>query len=216
MIPKILNDVTEAVRNEKIKISEGIEGEDRVASLIDEGTVIDFLLTTNLSKYITKNKAREFGDMIVLDYDGKTQYVVNIKTSIGSSDNATSKIGFLYAFTDMKLEEMPGRMNWPKFLELIKSRKADIPNKDYWFICVDKNDSSNVTIRGAKQINCWKENANPSNMLQIDWKKEKVLPPKIQTYDEAYDVIVNGILRCILKFVYNLPKEWKDKVRETL
>ena len=102
MIPKILEDITKAVSDKKIKIAEGIEGEDRVASLKDEGTVIDFLLTTNLSEYILKDKARKFGDMTVLDYDGQTKYVVNIKTSIGSSDNATSKIGFLYAFTDME------------------------------------------------------------------------------------------------------------------
>ena len=216
MIPKILEDITNAVSDKKIKIAEGIEGEDRVASLKDEGTVIDFLLTTNLSKYILKDKARKFGDMTVLDYDGQTKYVVNIKTSIGSSDNATSKIGFLYAFTDMEPEEMPGQMNWIKFLELLELRKANIPNKDYWFLCVDKNDSSNVTIRGAKQINCWVENANPSNMLQINWKKEKVLPPKIQTYDEAFDVIVNGVLRCIIKFIGNLPEKWKNEIRKNL
>ena len=107
--------------------------------------------------------------MTVLDYDGKTKHVVNIKTSIGSTDNATSKIGFLYALTDMEPEEMPGNMNWKKFIELLNERESDIPLKDYWFLCVDKKDSSNVLIRGAKQINCWKENANPANMLQIDW-----------------------------------------------
>ena len=216
MIPKILNDVAEIISNEKIRISKAIEGESRVASLVDEGTVIRFLLTTNLSKYILSEKPRKFGDMIVLDYDGKTEYVVNIKTSIGSSDNATSKIGFLYAFTDMQVHELPIQMNWKKFWELIKSRKADIPNKDYWYLCVDKTDSSNVTIRGSKQINSWVENINPANLLQINWKKEKSLPPKIQTYDESYEVIVNGIVRCIAKGINNLPKEWKETIRETI
>ena len=217
MIPQILNDVAEAIRNEKIAISEDVEGEGRGGSLKDEGNIIRFLKSyPDLGKYILNEKARRFGDMTVMDYDGKTTYVVNIKTSIGSSDNATSKIGFLYALTDMEPEEMPGQMNWKKFDELVKSRKADIPTKDYWFLCVDKNDSSNVLIRGAKQINCWTLNANPSNMLQINWKKEKTLPPVERTYDESYDTLVGGIKRCMKKFFNNLPEVWYDEITTTL
>jgi hypothetical protein len=208
MIPKILKDVAEIIRKEKIVISEAVEGEGRGGSLKDEGTIIRFLENDPiLGEYILSEEARRFGDMTVLDYDGETKYVVNIKTSIGSSDNATSKIGFLYALTDMEPEEMPKNMNWKRFMELLNDRKADIPTKDYWFLCVDKNNSSNVMIRGAKQINCWTENANPANMLQIGWKKEKELTPIERTYDESYEVLVGGIKRCIAKFFDNLPED---------
>ena len=208
MIPKILEDVAEIIRKEKIVISEAVEGEGRGGSLKDEGTIIRFLENDPiLGEYILSEEARRFGDMTVLDYDGETKYVVNIKTSIGSSDNATSKIGFLYALTDMEPEEMPKNMNWKRFMELLNDRKADIPTKDYWFLCVDKNNSSNVMIRGAKQINCWTENANPANMLQIGWKKEKELTPIERTYDESYEVLVGGIKRCIAKFFDNLPED---------
>ena len=94
--PQVLNHVAKAVSDEKIRISENIEGEGRAASLVDEGTIINFLKEhPKLEKYILSEEARKFGDMTVLDYDGKTKYVVNIKTSAGSSDNATSRIGFL-------------------------------------------------------------------------------------------------------------------------
>ena len=210
MTPIILKHIADTLRKEKIAISEAVEGEGRGGSLKDEGTIIRFLKNDPvLGEYILDEEARKFGDMIVLDYDGLTKYVVNIKTSIGSSDNATSKIGFLYALTDMEPEELPKSMNWKKFIELVNARKADIPTKDYWFLCVDKNDSSNVMIRGAKQINCWTENANPANMLQIGWKKEKTLPPVERTYDEAYDVLVGGVKRCIAKFFDNLPEEFR-------
>ena len=211
MTPIILKHIADTLRKEKIAISEAVEGEGRGGSLKDEGTIIRFLKNDPvLGEYILDEEARKFGDMIVLDYDGLTKYVVNIKTSIGSSDNATSKIGFLYALTDMEPEELPKSMNWKKFIELVNARKADIPTKDYWFLCVDKNDSSNVMIRGAKQINCWSENANPSNMLQVGWKKEKTMPPMERTYDEAYDVLVGGIKRCIKKFNDNLPDELRS------
>jgi len=207
-IPKILENIAETIRKEKISISESVEGEGRGGSLKDEGTIIRFLQNDPiLGGYILSEKARKFGDMTVLDYDGVTQYVVNIKTSIGGTDNATSKIGFLYALTDMEPEEMPGNMDWCKFMELVKKRKADIPTKDYWFLCVDKNDSSNVIIRGTKQINCWYENPNPNNMLQISWKKEKKLEPIERTYDEAYEVLIGGIKRCLQKGYDILPLE---------
>lgn len=213
MIPKVLEDICDKIRQEKITISENVEGEGRGGSLKDEGTIIRLLESDpKLGKYVLSEDARRFGDMTVLDYDSKTKYVVNIKTSIGSSDNATSKIGFLYALTDMEPEEMPKSMNWSKFMTLLNERKSDIPTKDYWFLCVDKKDSSNVMIRGAKQINCWTENSNPSNMLQINWKKEKTLPPIERTYDEAYDILVGGIKRCIQKFTYNLPEELRPNV----
>jgi len=204
MIPKILEDITEIISEEKIAISEAVEGEGRGGSLKDEGTIIRFLKDNpKLGKYILSEEARRFGDMTVLDYNGKTKYVVNIKTSIGGCDNATSKIGFLYALTDMEPEELPGNMNWKKFIELLNERKADIPTKDYWFLCVDKKDSSSVMIRGAKQINCWVENPHPANMLQIAWNKEKKMLPVERTYDESYDILIGGIKRCIEKFHAN-------------
>ena len=213
MIPKILEDVAEAVRKEKIAISNTGSGEGRHESLLDEKSVIRFLTSLpDLGKYCRDQKPRRFGDMIVTDYDGITEYVVNIKTSLGGTDNGTSKIGFLYALTDMEPEELPGQMDWEKFYNLLKSRKANIPTKDYWFLCVDKNDSSNVMIRGAKQINCWKENANPANLLQIAWKKEKTLFPVERTYDEAYDVLVGGIKRCYTKALRKLPDDWYDEI----
>jgi hypothetical protein len=67
-------------------------------------------------------------------------------------------------------------------------------------------------IRGAKQINCWKENANPANLLQIAWKKEKALLPVERTYDEAYDVLVGGIKRCYTKSLRKLPDDWYDEI----
>ena len=213
MIPSILNDVVNALKSEKISIADKIEGEGRGGSLQDEGTIIRFLQSNEkFGKNILNIPPRGFGDMLVVDYDQKTFYVVNIKTSIGSSDNATSKLGFLYAFTNLTYEELPRSMGWKKFHALLKERKADMPNKDYWYLCVDKNDSSNVMVRGCKQIANWVENANPANLLQINWKKEKLSDPVNRTYDEAYDVIVNGISRCFRKTFDNLPEEMKEVI----
>ena len=209
MTPQILIDIVSALKAEKIKIAEKVEGEGRVASLQDEGSIIRFLQAhPTFGQYISSEKPRAFGDMIVIDYDGVARHPVNIKTSIGSTDNATSKGGFVYAMTDLDIEDIPFSMGWKKYVDLIKTHKADIPGKDYWFLSVDKKDSSNVMVRGAKQIANYGENANIANCLQINWTKEKVSDPVVRSYEESYNTLVGGIIRCWKKAIANLPEEW--------
>ena len=211
MTPKILQDVENYLKNYKIYIHENVEGEGRGGSLKDEGTIKRALWEDeNLKPHIFDAPLRGFGDMEVLDYDMKTKYVVNIKTSIGSSDNCFSKIGFVYSLTDLEPEQLPKSMNFLKMNELIENHKADIPNKDYYFLCVDKNDSSNVIMRGAKQINSWVVNINPSNILQVNWKKEKSLPPVNRTWEESYEVLMGGVKKSVNSYWNNIPANWKS------
>tara|TARA_B100000131_G_scaffold317335_1_gene359159 strand:+ start:156 stop:797 length:642 start_codon:yes stop_codon:yes gene_type:complete len=209
MIPKVLKDIENYLKNFQIEIAEKIEGEHRVSSLKDEGTVKSALRQNKkLKPHILDVPPRGFGDMVVLDYDMKTEYVVNIKTSIGSSDNCFSKIGFVYCLTDLEPQDLPKSMNFLKMNELIETHKADVSNKDYYFLCVDKNDSSNVLVRGAKQISNWTVNINQSNVLQINWKKEKKSEPTIRTWDESYEVLMGGVKKSINGFLSNVPREW--------
>ena len=209
MNPKILTDIENYLKNYRIEISEDIEGEGRGGSLKDEGTGKAALREDKkLRPHILDVPPRGFGDMVVLDYDMKTKYVVNIKTSIGSTDNCFSKIGFVYSLTNLEPEDLPKSMNFLKMNELIENNKADIPTKDYYFLCVDKNDSSNVMVRGAKQINSWTVNINPSNILQINWKKEKSLPPIKRSYNEAYDVLMGGVKKSVNGYLNNIPSDW--------
>lgn len=211
-IPQVLIDIASFLKEKKIEISENVEGEGRGGSLKDEGSIKRALLENEKFKnLIIDEAARKFGDMIVLDYDLKTRHPVNIKTSIGSTDNCFSKAGIVYAFTDIPDIEIPKSMNFKKMNELIKTHSKDIVKRDYWFLCVDKKNSSNVIIRGAKQINCWVVNINPSNVLQINWTKEKLLPPKKQTYEQAYQVIMGGVKKSLNEFWKNIPQEWKEE-----
>ena len=209
MIPIVLKDIENYLKNYQIKIAERINGEHRVSSLKDEETVIAALREDEkLKPHIIDDPLRGFGDMTVLDYDMKTKYVVNIKTSIGSSDNCFSKIGFVYSLTDLEPDDLPKRMNYIVMNNLINKYKADVPQKDYYFLCVDKNDSSNVLLRGAKSITNWKVNINAQNILQINWKKEKQSKPTIRTWDESYEVLMGGVKKSINGYISNIPKEW--------
>ena len=216
-MPPILFDIQNHLREVGIQINEKVEGEGRGGSLKDEGTIKKVLMEHDVfKKHVIDEKARGMGDITVLDYDETTIHVVNIKTSIGSTDNCFSKIGFVYALTSLKPDELPKTMNYLQMNDLINQHKCDDPMKDYWFLCVDKTDSKNVMVRGAKQINCWIVNINPSNVLQINWKKEKTMEPVQRTWDEAYDVMMGGVKKSINGFVKNIPEDWLENKKSEL
>ena len=210
-LPKIMTDIVTYLKEYQIEISNKIEGEGRGGSLKDEGTVKNVLQASPFKNYIRDERARKFGDMIVLDYNNQTQYVVNIKTSeMKSADNCFSKVGIVYALTSLEPTSRELKpMNMDKMVSLIHQYKHDDKCKDYYFMCIDKADSSNILCRGAKQIVHWNMNINPSNILQINWKKEKEVQPVVRTWDEAYDILVNGAKRSTFEFIKNLPQDWR-------
>ena len=149
--------------------------------------------------------------MIVLDYDKITRHPVNIKTTKGSVDNSFSKAGIVYAFTNLSdTSKDLGPMNLKKMHKLIQEFSEDIPKKDYWYLCINKSNPSDIIIRGLKQINSWVVNINPSNILQIDWKKEKLLLPANRSYKDSLNIIESCIKESIKGYINNIPEEWKN------
>jgi hypothetical protein len=203
--PKILNEIVEALKKANLKaVSENNEG--RVNSKKDEDKIIAWLeRQTQFKNRIKGGVLRSFSDMIVIDDDG-TEHVVNIKTSIGSSDNAFSKLGILWALTDLTIEDyqklkISNKISDNKFAELIIKHKKDT-NRDYWYLSLDKKDFSHVIIRGVKQITHWGK--NPTNNLQIHWSKEHECEPGNSSFNEVfYNVITDGAFKC-----------WSDKAAQ--
>lgn len=199
--PKILNDIVEALKKSNLKaVNENTEG--RVNSKKDEDKIIAWLQKQpKFKNRIQAGVLRSFSDMIVIDYDG-SKHVVNIKTSIGSSDNAFSKLGILWAFTDLTIEQyaefkIANKISDKKFAELIIKYKKET-TRDYWFLSLDKKDFSHVIVRGVKQITHWSK--NPTNNLQIMWNKEHESPPNTAGFDVVFDdVIKNGVFYCWAK-----------------
>ena len=207
-IPSKLLEIQEFLKGKNIQCHANIEGEGRAASLMDEGT-IKRLLMENFPENIIDQPARALGDILVQDNEGNI-YPVNIKTTLGGSDNCLSKGGFIFALTHLNLDQIPSSMNLIKMKQLIDENRCDNLMKDYWFLCVDKK-SSSVMIRGAKQINHWIVNINPSNILQINWKLEKQCDPIIRNGDDAYNVLIeNGVKESIMRYqAESIPEEWR-------
>lgn len=169
---QVLIDLVDDLKNCGLIAEQAINGEGRVASLVDEGKIVERLLKhPKWKNYIIKPTGRGAGDIIVKDYDNKHPFhLINIKTTKLTTDNATSIVGFAYSLTDLTIDELPIRMGEKKLIELIKSRPNTIKTKGYYYLVFDKNNMSNISIRPLKDVEYWK--SNPSNRLQIDWQKE--------------------------------------------
>ena len=205
--PQILNDIVEALKKSNLRaVSENSEG--RVNSKKDEDKIIAWLQKQpQFAARIKEGVLRSFSDMIVVDDQG-IEHVVNIKTSVGSSDNAFSKLGILWALTDLTIEDykklkISNKISDTKFAELVIKHKKET-DRDYWFLSLDKNNFSHVLVRGVKQITHWGK--NPTNNLQIVWNKEHECSPNTNTFDEVfYNVITDGAFRCWA----NKAAQWK-------
>jgi len=205
--PQILNDIVEALKKSNLRaVSENSEG--RVNSKKDEDKIIAWLQKQpQFAGRIKEGVLRSFSDMIVVDDQG-IEHVVNIKTSVGSSDNAFSKLGILWALTDLTVEDykrlkISNKIKDAQFAELVVKHKKET-DRDYWYLSLDKKNFSHVLVRGVKQITHWGK--NPTNNLQIVWNKEHECGPNTNTFEEVfYNVITDGAFRCWA----NKASQWK-------
>ena len=208
-IPSKLLEIQKFLESKKIKCHENIEGEGRFGSLMDEGTLKKDLLE-EFPNIVFDQPPRALGDLLFKDDENNLIQPINIKTSLGGTDDAFSKGGFVYALTTLRVDiekEIPKRMSFQEMKDLIDKYRCDNPMKDYWYLCVDKK-SCSVFVRGAKQINHWK--VNPSNVLQINWKQEKSCDPILRTGEEAYNTLIEkGVKESVIRYQKTLPIEWR-------
>lgn len=201
--PIILTELVSFLEDTQLVSDENAEG--RYGSTADENNITTLIKQDAYwSKYVYRDSmvsTRSFIDIALKDLtliDGHDIYPINIKTSkLDTSDNVLSKQGFLYALTSMTIEELPGQMTWDKFLELFSAHTVNIPNKDYWYLVFDKSNMQNVFLRGSKQIINWK--SNPSNDIQIDWKKEVLSTEKGYSYKESCENIIYTLKDAAMK-----------------
>jgi|688.fasta_scaffold219215_1 hypothetical protein len=184
--PSILLEIANFIKKAPRDMS-NTDRDGRINSKLDESNIIELLATQFGNKVIQKVKERMAGDILVSD--GKSNYVVNIKTTFGqAADNAYSAGGFLIAFTNIAYDSVPDRMTFTKMAKLLTSHKNST-DRDYWFLVISKDIANQqVILRGLKELN--NVVANPSNTLQVHWGKEFATKPSVRSFEESYKKLV--------------------------
>jgi len=151
----------------------------RINSVEDENTIIKLLVEKYGSSIIVP-PPRSWCDFIY--QTGNTKYYINIKCSTGTTDNAFNKKALVFSLTDLAPEKIIDSMNFTKMISLIDENmknERDIES-EYFYLYVDKKDGT-VFIKSLLDI----QNlvSNPTNKLQINWKKEKMDMAKLNDID---------------------------------
>jgi hypothetical protein len=196
--PQILFEVQQFLVESALNLKGGSNEDGRVASIEKEDDVINALL----SRYdCIKGKKRHWFDIAIKDITGEWIYC-NIKISNGKTDNALQKKGIVHSLTNLHESRIPGSMNMNTMHRLLVSNMLDNRNyyREYYYIYLDKNENV-VIIRSLCDIEYMQ--SNPSNILQINWCKEKQrleLNPSediVEIKNKVCKVIVTSIIKYI-------------------
>lgn len=176
----------------------------RINSCFDEDKLIE-LLSKKFYGKIKKPKCRMWYDVLLFD----TIYgwiPVNIKsTTTKTSDNTGNLAMCVYAYTDEILNihstvsYKNGEMS-KLLINKLKNKQYNYSKKDYFFIVINKTDTTNIIINSVKGLSVLTHNIN-NLPFQIKWCKNNTF---------KYDVIRNKInlfIECINKRSFS----WKEQ-----
>ena len=173
-LPLIMYEIQSFIKKSKFSFSR--ENEDgRVNSCIDEDSIIN-LLKIKYEKRIKQPQKRMWYDILILDYR-HGWLPVNIKTTTTlTSDNTGNLAMCVYAYTNHQLdtENFYGNGSMSKVLiKKIKNKEYNtIHKKDYYFLVLNKNESSDVIVNSVKGLS--KLTPNINNLpFQIKWNDNR-------------------------------------------
>ena len=186
----------------QIFIFSNLNDDGRINSCIDEDNII-ILLIEKFGNKIKKPKIRMWYDILAYDYI-YGWIPINIKTTTTkTSDNTGNLAMCVYSYTDEILDLNKsyenGKMSIILFDKLKNKNYNKINKKDYYFIVLNKTDSSDIIINSVKGLLILTSNNN-NLPFQICWDKNR---------DYIYENIntkINLFIKCMQK-----PKPcWKE------
>ena len=167
----------------------------RINSAENEDEILERISGANFGATIERPTIRAWYDFSVSNNYG--EIFVNIKVSDlsnSAADNLSSKQGMGYALTGIK--NIPD--NWKSFNETVAKNIRN--GFDYYFLIVNKNDSSDVFWTSLKRIQRLQPNGN-NLPFQCNWasnrewsnrSEEESINYIIKIYLDSWDKKING------------------------
>jgi len=210
--PKKLLEITEFLQNNPVSLTNA-HRDGRINSAHHEDQIVEHLRENGFGeKYFLTSEDLELSNRCWFDFltkDGDSVYPVNIKTSSHkSADNACNFLALNWALTDIDIDfsatPHAGR-DTKQFLSWIKGNR-EASDRDYYFISVNKNDTTEVILNSVKKLPsvC----SNPNNLpFQVCWENNKHYIER--TNKEALEYYMS-----ILK--ESFEKDWRMNLAEYL
>ena len=174
---EILNEICTYLKNENISLSSQ-QNDGRVNSILNEDEVLRII---EQRFNIDTPSARDWADFYI------DKIPVNIKiTTTNTADNASSKKGVYYALTG---QIYSGNGQWEDYLKQLQQNIQDT-DKDYYFLIVNKDDTSDIFINSLKQISSLQANGN-NLPFQIKWCDNRDMIAK--NFDEVKSLLLGTL-----------------------
>ena len=174
LLPLIMYQIKKYLKLQSLKFStQNKDG--RINSCIDEGEVIK-ILVEKFGEKIKKPKIRMWYDILAFDY----MYgwiPINIKsTTTITSDNTGNLAMCVYAYTneilDIHKSYANGKMSNILFNKLKNKEYNTNYKKDYYFIVLNKTNTSDIIVNSVKGLSLLTPNIN-NLPFQICWNKNR-------------------------------------------
>ncbi len=197
---RYLDSIASFLHDNPVKLSEN-DADGRVNSGINEHEILDFLKESIYGTIINLPPPRCWYDFAIKTNEG--EMFVNIKVSDlsnSAADNLSSKQGMGYALTGIKT--IPN--DWDSFNDVIG--RSVRSGYDYYFLVVNKNNSSDVFGTSLKRIE--KLQANGNNLpFQCNWSANRKWSQR--TEEEAIEYILSVYIDSWNKKISGYPGEIK-------
>lgn len=176
----------------------------RVNSIANEDEILESLNQSPFGGIINNPPIREWHDFSLRTPDG--EIYINIKVSDlnnSAADNLSSKKGMGYALTG--LTNLPDK--WESFNEIVSQNIRS--GYDYYFLVVNKNDSTDIFWTSLKRIKRLQPNGN-NLPFQCNWAANREWADR--TEEEAIEYILNVYLQSWDKKISGYPGQIKALV----
>lgn len=202
-LPNIMYAVQKYLKLQSFEFSKQNQ-DGRINSCVDEDVVIKFLNNKFGERVITP-KIRMWYDILLFDYV-YGWIPVNIKTTTTlTSDNTGNLAMCVYAYTNENLDIHRGKSyDNGKMSEIlfkkIRLKEYNLKNKkDYYFLVLNKKDSTDIIINSVKGLNALTPNIN-NLPFQVCWNKNRIF-----TYKN-----INKNLQLFINCLQKPKPSWKE------
>lgn len=199
MIEDCLNEIIENLKKNPLFLKDNsLDG--RLSSALNEEQIIIFL-KSYFPSLVRDTPIRFFCDVFI---DNEP---VNIKiSSMNTSDNINSKIGLGYALTNGKILSNISSI----FIKDLKLNLDKLSKKDYYFLIIDKNNTSKSFWTSLKRINILTPNG--SNLpFQCNWGREREMGFTSRSIEEQSNYLLESFYKsCLISPAAIFEKGLKD------
>ena len=174
MIPKILNDIVDYLKEYKLNLVKGMN-DARMDSASSEGKIISALQNHDRSSWtvITKNinNNRHWCDFKCKDNQTKQEYFCDIKVSnLNSNDNMNAKKAIYWFLTGKNPDNVSPQHQI--FFESMKNNECLLEERDFYYLVINKNNNKDIFVVSLKNINSEGIIGSHNNPpLQAKWDK---------------------------------------------